>query len=326
MLEFLQSEQNPLHALWVIVLVSSTDGVTGLTGQTGQAYFSKNGATPFLSTNSLVEIDSVHMPGQYSLQLTSGELDTLGFLSLTMKTANSLAFHDRAIITYNNPYQSAGGFSFVPNSAGASTDGGLKKSQALSLVKEIRQVIKEELSAIEKDEPIEDDDSELMDKLDAILAKVSEEKEENEIDFSPVIDHLSGLPKPIDYSKNFNEIISKFVSLDTTHKKETDTLSKLIKSFQEKVAIANKRINTTLEQVEKIDKGFKDIEAEMAKFRDTFAEQTDMDKRFATINGKLKDQTLADIQKQMIELHKAIIETKYDILKKVVEKSRLTHK
>ena len=51
-----------------------------------------------------------------------------------------------------------------------------------------------------------------------------------------------------------------------------------------------------------------------------------MDKRFATINGKLKDQTLADIQKQMIELHKAIIESKYDILKKVVEKSRLTHK
>lgn len=111
MIQFQQSEQTAARRRWVIVLVDATDGVSGLTGQTGTVFISKNGGAGVASTNSLVEVDAGDMPGQYYVELTAAELDTLGWIAISKKTAGSLAFHDRAIVSYNDPYTSTGGFS-----------------------------------------------------------------------------------------------------------------------------------------------------------------------------------------------------------------------
>lgn len=111
MIQFQQSEQTAARRRWILVLVDSADGVTGLTGQTGTVFISKNGAAAVASTNSIVEVDAGDMPGHYYIELTAAELSDLGWISITKKTAGSLAFHDRAIVSYNDPYTSAGGFS-----------------------------------------------------------------------------------------------------------------------------------------------------------------------------------------------------------------------
>ena len=111
MLEFKQSESTAVRRRWIMTLVSSTDGVTGLTAQTGQVYVSKNGGTPALSTNSIVEVDATNMPGLYYIELTAAELNTLGHIAITKKNAASLAFQDRALVSYNDPFTSVGGFS-----------------------------------------------------------------------------------------------------------------------------------------------------------------------------------------------------------------------
>ena len=149
MLEFQQSEDTAVRRRWIIVLVSSTDGVTGLTGQTGQVYISKNGGTPALSTNSIVEVDSTNMPGHYYIELTASELDTLGHISITKKTASSLAFHDRAIVSYNDPYASAGGFS----GGGSGETFKLTKKHIQSIAEEVwKYKVEEEISAQENDD------------------------------------------------------------------------------------------------------------------------------------------------------------------------------
>jgi len=95
---FQQSEQIAGLRRWILVLVDSADGVTGKTGQTGTVFISKNGGASVASTNSIVEVDAGDMPGHYYVELTADELDTLGGISISYKSAEALAFHDRAIV------------------------------------------------------------------------------------------------------------------------------------------------------------------------------------------------------------------------------------
>ena len=152
--------------------------VPALTGQTGHGYLSKNGATAVQTTNSMVEIDATNMPGFYYIELTAGELSDTGFLGLRVKTTQSLNYEDKALITYDDPYAFHGGF---PVGTGK---GDMQKLNWKKLLEMIRQVVKEEVAAVETTE-----DAGESEKLDKILECVTEleQREQPELDVEPVL-------------------------------------------------------------------------------------------------------------------------------------------
>lgn len=317
-MEFQQSEGIAVRRRWILVLVDSADGVTGKTGQTGTVKISKNGAVPVSSTNSIVEIDSSNMPGQYYIELTAAELSDLGAISIYYKASGTLAFHDRGFVTYDNPYQSQGGFSGPP--VGSSGKGGITKTQATALLADFRKIIKEEIALQEKEEDIEDSgDSE---KLNAILAAVTApEPEEDELepfDYSPILEAIALIPGPNDYSKDLGTIGKQLGDMgQIVTSIDFPTFAKAVSEFQSKMQIATKDINGSLSTVKEVSDGFKRLEEMMTKFGETFDTQTDMDKRFAKINGEMKDKAMDDIKKQMTDLSKLIVNAKYDIMQEL---------
>lgn len=69
-----------------IVVVSSTDHISGKTGLSAglTIYATKAGVSPAAITPTVAEIDSVNMPGNYSLVLTTTHTNTLGELHLSI--------------------------------------------------------------------------------------------------------------------------------------------------------------------------------------------------------------------------------------------------
>lgn len=191
MIQFQQSEATAERRRWILVLVDATDGVTGLTGATGTVFVSKNGAAGVASTNSIVEVDSGDMPGHYYIELTAAELDTLGWVSISMKTASSLAFHDRAIVSYNDPYQSVGGFS---GGGGGSDSLKLTKKHIQSIAEEVwKYKVEEEVTAKEKllqaaDHPVMD-----LSELDAGIKSINIP----ETDLAPVLEKVDSIMEAI---------------------------------------------------------------------------------------------------------------------------------
>ena len=61
-------------------LVDATDGITGkdITVTGVKVRFTKNGAASVSSTNDIVKVDGTNMPGEYYLEFTQAEMDTLG--------------------------------------------------------------------------------------------------------------------------------------------------------------------------------------------------------------------------------------------------------
>lgn len=311
MLEFLQSESIAERRHWVIVLVDSTDGVTGKTGQTGQVYLSKNGSTPALSTNSIVEVDSTNMPGHYYVILTVGELDTLGFISLVKKTASTLAFHDRAIISYNNPYQSAGGFS-------SSSAGGVSKEQANDLLKQFRKIVKEELAKLEMPPP--DDDTEQLSKLDQILEVISREEEKEMFDYSPILEAIGSLPTPPDHSKDFAGLSSSLAEFGKSKAMDVAGFDKATKDFMSKMELATNDINGSLDEVTSIKTGFGELQKQMEDFKTTLSEQGDMDKRFDAMGQAANNKAITALTDGMktlaIQVTKLLYDNKIKALRK----------
>lgn len=87
-----------------IWLVDVTDGITPVTGVSGSPYLSKNGAAPSPTTNTLVEVDSVNMPGLYYIELTALEADTLGTVLLSFKVPATARWDGNAHIVAVDPY------------------------------------------------------------------------------------------------------------------------------------------------------------------------------------------------------------------------------
>lgn len=69
----------PFHA------VDATDGITPETTLSGTGFVSQNGANAVTSTNTIVEIDSVDMPGRYYYEATQAEASVEGFLEFRYK-------------------------------------------------------------------------------------------------------------------------------------------------------------------------------------------------------------------------------------------------
>ena len=286
-----------------------------LTGQTGHGYLSTNGAAGVISTNTFTEIDSTNMPGSYYLQLTQAEVSTLGSLNLYVKTTQSNAFSAAAIISYNDPYASQGGFVAPSN-----VTGGFTKGMSDDLLKKIRKIVAEEMAKDEEEEDTEEavEQKDYTEKLDAILEAVTaeEETEEETPDRTDeVLEAIAGLPSPMDFTPHFKELGGKVDSVVPQY----GDLKTVAEGFQGKMSLATDSINKSLETVKTISEGFKELEGMMAKFKDTFDEQTNMDKRFASINGKMKDDKLEEISKKFIDVQKMMINHKYDILKELTK-------
>jgi hypothetical protein len=85
MYQIKQSEATAARRRIPVLLVDATDGYTPKTGQTAPTVtISKNGATAVTGTGTWTEISN----GQYYYEFASGEVDTLGWISVNVqKTA-----------------------------------------------------------------------------------------------------------------------------------------------------------------------------------------------------------------------------------------------
>lgn len=119
---FQQSEATAARRRVPVYLVDATDGITPETGETGgQPQLSKNGAAWGNTSATLVAIGN----GGYYVELTAGELDTLGFAKVRYKSANTAEFNWPIQILPWDPYDSVrAGFTALPNAA-AEAAGGL---------------------------------------------------------------------------------------------------------------------------------------------------------------------------------------------------------
>lgn len=74
-------------------LVDATDGITGkdIAVAGVKVRFTKNGAASADSTNDIVKVDGTNMPGEYYLEFTQAEIDTLGTYRGYLKPATCAA-------------------------------------------------------------------------------------------------------------------------------------------------------------------------------------------------------------------------------------------
>lgn len=116
-------------SLW---LVDATDGITSETGITGQVYISKNGGASALTAASLTEVDSTNMPGLYYIELSAAEVNTVGPLFLSFKTAAVAQWSDTVQVVSYDPYDAVSlGLSAV-NSAVVSMGASVVTAAALA--------------------------------------------------------------------------------------------------------------------------------------------------------------------------------------------------
>lgn len=316
MLQYQQSEATAERRRWIIVLVDALDGVTGLTGQTGKVFISKNGESAALSTNSIVEVDAGDMPGHYYLELTAAELDTLGFISITKKTASSLAFHDRALISYNDPYVMAGGFSSGPTSSPGMTRKQLEAVARLVWEYKFSENKTAKDTLIEAAEETVFDTSDLQAKVDAIKIP--------EVDLSPVLDRIDQIeiPEPKDYTKSLDMLQSLLKNFEQSSMKE---LKNTVEAFMSKMSVATGEINSSLETVGEIKEGFNGLKNLVDEFNSKLSEVSDMDKRFENMTSVMQKQALDEqkksledlagqIDKMMKKILLSLTENKFDIL------------
>ena len=287
-----------------------------LTGQTGHGYLSTNGGAGVSSTNTFTEIDSVNMPGSYYLQLAQSEVGTLGSLGLYVKTTSSNAFSAQAIVSYNDPYASQGGFVAPSN-----VTGGFTKGMSDDLLKKIRKIIVDELAKIEEEDDVEEvvEQKDYDAKLDAILEAVTaeEEPEEETLDRTDeVLEAIAGLPTPMDFTPHFKDLGGK---LDAV----TPMVSENAKAFEGKMSVATDSINGSLNTVKEISDGFAELKKMMDEFKSTLADQADMDKRFDAMTSGKNEKRLEEFSNKFIELQKLVINSKYDILQELTKANKV---
>lgn len=320
MITFQQAETTEERRRWILVLVDSTDGVTGLTGQTGTVKVSKNGGTPANSTNSIVEIDSTNMPGQYYVSLTAAELSDLGWISITKKTAGSLAFHDRAIVSYNDPYTSAGGFS----GGGVGESFKLTKKHIDAIAERVwKYLLTEEKTAqdvlLEAAVPVLPTDlSGLESSIKSIVIP--------ETDLTPVLEGISRIVIP---KLDLEPVLKKIDAIKIPDAiNYSAQLSEITKQINEAVAkldkpdVATPAIASVLNELTSIQENFDNkITAVLEKDNGTTETQKLIEEQQAELVRKLKllFEQLVEVKFQSQKLAEEIINSKHDILEELTE-------
>src|SRR5690242_20718571 len=89
------------------VLISSGDHISGLTGSTVTAKISKAGGAGAASTNAVVEVDGVNLPGVYKLTLSASETNTLGPLDVHFSASGADPNDGHHQVVAFNPQDSA---------------------------------------------------------------------------------------------------------------------------------------------------------------------------------------------------------------------------
>jgi hypothetical protein len=128
MFQIKQSDADAAHRRIPVLLVDITDGFTPETGVTAPTInVSKNGATPASGAGTWVEIGN----GQYYYQLTTGEVDTLGWVSLNIEKATVSRDYNCVVqIMAYDPFDVVRiGLTALPNAA-AGAVGGLPTGDA----------------------------------------------------------------------------------------------------------------------------------------------------------------------------------------------------
>ncbi len=119
---FEQSEATAVRRRFWLYLVDATDGLTAETGEAaGQPQISKNGAAFGNTSATLTHIGN----GTYYVELTAGEIDTLGKIMVRFKSAATAEFSMVADVVDYDPYDVVRmGMTALPNAA-AEAAGGL---------------------------------------------------------------------------------------------------------------------------------------------------------------------------------------------------------
>jgi len=300
--------------------------VTSMTGQTGTGYISKNGGAGVATTNSMVEVDSTNMPGLYYIELTASELDTLGYISFYVKTATSIAVTDNAIVSYNDPYLSAGGFS------GGTGAGSLKltKKQLESLAEMVwKYQITEDKTA--KDKLLEASESVVVPALD--LKPVLDKIDGLDIpvfNIDPIIERIDKIviPTPKDFTEDIKNVGKNVERLIKETKPVVEDFNSIVDKLQSRIVIANEDVNVCLKTINDVNAGYAKLQTLMDEYGAKLADQTDMDKRFDSMASALNKRSMEDmvkeIQRTQEELKNnikkvlvTVTETKFDILQEL---------
>lgn len=120
-LVFVQSEGTAARRRFPVYLVDATDGITPETGEgSGQPQISKNGGAFANTSATLTAVAN----GAYYVELTAGELDTLGTIIVRFKSANTAEFNMHATVVAANVHDSVRlGLTALPNAAAESAGG-----------------------------------------------------------------------------------------------------------------------------------------------------------------------------------------------------------
>lgn len=303
-------------------LVDATDGITPETGVTGTGYITKNGAAAVATTNSLVEVDAVNMPGFYYIELTAGELDTLGFLGFRFKTAATAEFQDRALVSYNDPYVSAGGFS----AGGGEGSVKITKKQLEQLAefvwlykigdKEAREL----LASAAEDQEFD------LSEIKADIALIDIPK----LDLTPVLDKLNDIKPAKDYTKVLVDLAKAVSSLEVANVEE---LNKTVVDFTAKMnTVAGEVQDSTAKMVKsagglhtsfdtavnEIKDGFAQLKTMVDDFNSKMLQMSDMDARFEGMTSIMQKQELSELAIKIDAMTKrlllALSENKYQLL------------
>jgi hypothetical protein len=119
---YLLSEGTAAERRFPLYLVDATDGLTAETGEAaGQPQISKNGGAFSNTSATLTAVGN----GSYYVELTAGELDTLGMIQVRYKSANTAEFSAPARVVAYDPFDAVRqGLTSLPNAA-AEAAGGL---------------------------------------------------------------------------------------------------------------------------------------------------------------------------------------------------------
>jgi hypothetical protein len=327
MVEFQQNGTIDNQRSWTIVVVSSADGVTGLTGQTGTCELSFNGGVPQASVNQITEISASLMPGQYYLQLDASEVQTIGMIGLYYKSAGSLAFHDRAYVSYNNPYLMQGGLVGVGGSGGASTKSGITRAQANALLAEIKKIIDEKIDAIKFPEVKIPETKDYSEQLNTILAAVND----IEVDLDPVIEAITGIPEAPDSTSDIAALSDKLdahTALITESLPNTIGVHEALAAIPDKIDSVQIAFEDSSAKIVELQGLAEKLSAAMDEYASKLAEQSDMDKRFSAansaMNGAMKDEKLDSAIQKIQGLAKQLLDAKFEILKNLPPPSNIT--
>lgn len=108
-MQYIQTGENDLLKRRVYLhLVDGTDGITAKTAQTGTCKVSINGGAPTTSRNSIVEIDSTNLPGDYYLTLDVTELISTGIVMVRFKNGSTAEFVQLVQVMAFDPYTQFG--------------------------------------------------------------------------------------------------------------------------------------------------------------------------------------------------------------------------